>query len=50
MTEQVKSSAKKIYQEPSLRVYGDIRMLTQTVNMMGVAFDAGVLPGNRKTG
>lgn len=40
MNEQVKTSGKKIYQEPSLRVYGDIRILTQSISMHANIRDA----------
>jgi hypothetical protein len=42
VNEQVKGSGKKIYQEPSLRVYGDIRVLTQSVSMHAHVADAKV--------
>jgi hypothetical protein len=31
--EEPRQSFKKAYQSPILRVYGDLRMLTQSVNM-----------------
>jgi hypothetical protein len=40
VNEQRKPSGKKIYQEPSLRVYGDIRVLTQSVAMTAHILDA----------
>jgi len=48
MNEQVKPPGKKIYQEPSLRVYGDIRIMTQAASMMATVFDGGAAP-TRKT-
>jgi hypothetical protein len=33
-------TGKKPYQEPSLRVYGDIRILTQGTAMVGMIIDA----------
>lgn len=49
MTEQAKQSGKKIYQEPSLRIYGDIRILTQSVSMHSLHSD-GAMVAPRKTG
>jgi hypothetical protein len=40
VNEQVNGSGKKTYQEPSLRVYGDIRVLTQSVSMHAHIRDA----------
>jgi hypothetical protein len=34
--------SRKIYQEPSLRVYGDIRILTQSISMHATIKDAAV--------
>jgi hypothetical protein len=42
VNEPGKVSGKKIYQEPSLRVYGDIRVLTQSISMHAHIRDAGV--------
>lgn len=42
MNEQGKKSEKKVYEEPSLRVYGDIRILTQSISMHAHIRDAGV--------
>ena len=49
MTEQAKQSGKKIYQEPSLRIYGDIRLLTQSANMHSLHSDNN-MTAPRKTG
>jgi hypothetical protein len=46
LSEQKPLTGKKPYQEPSLRVYGDIRILTQGTNTVGMTVD-GVPP--RKT-
>jgi hypothetical protein len=43
VSERAKPSSKKTYQVPSLRVYGDIRVLTQAVGMMGHG-DGGMAP------
>lgn len=42
--EQVKVPSKKRYQEPSLRVYGDIRALTLTAGAIATK-DGGVVKG-----
>lgn len=49
MNERVKVSVKKVYQEPSLRVYGDIRDLTQGGKMTLHIIDAKGFPGGRKS-
>ena len=41
MNEQPRLSSKKLYKEPCLRVYGDIRALTNTASNMG-SLDAAV--------
>jgi hypothetical protein len=40
LNEQRPSSSKKPYQQPSLLVYGDIRLLTQSVSMHAHIRDA----------
>jgi hypothetical protein len=35
MTQEAQSSEKKTYEEPQLRVYGDIREITQGSNKSG---------------
>jgi hypothetical protein len=41
LKEQVQPSfTQKSYQAPTLRVYGDIRLLTQISNNLGLATDA----------
>jgi hypothetical protein len=43
MTEQLgPTKNKKTYQEPRLRVYGDIQTLTQTVSMTAGQIDNGM--------
>jgi len=37
---QTPLSHKKSYQQPSLRVYGDIRVLTQTLSTPGASIDS----------
>jgi hypothetical protein len=49
VNERVKVSVKKVYQEPSLRVYGDIRVLTQGGHMARTIVDAKGFPGGRKS-
>jgi hypothetical protein len=39
MMDKPVGSGKKAYQEPQLRVYGDIRKLTGAVNVAGAAAD-----------
>jgi len=49
MNEEAKSSGKKSYIKPDLRVYGDIQVLTQGIGMKGQISDALAMT-NRKTG
>jgi hypothetical protein len=39
LNDSVQASVKKPYQKPKLRVYGDIRAMTQSVNSMGMNSD-----------
>jgi hypothetical protein len=41
VTKKTQLPGKKPYQSPRLSVYGDIRILTQTVNMVGGQLDGG---------
>jgi hypothetical protein len=47
MKEQIHPSVKKPYQEPRLRVYGDIQVLTQGVGNTASLGDSSMIP--RKT-
>jgi hypothetical protein len=48
--EELRQSFKKAYQSPILRVYGDIRMLTQGVNMKAGRDDGVIIKtGPKKT-
>jgi hypothetical protein len=47
MTDKTQVSGKKVYQEPDLKVYGDIRKLTGTINSAGMVTDA--MFGSSKT-
>ncbi len=48
--EAPRQSFKKAYQSPILRVYGDLRMLTQSVNMKAGQDDGVVIKtGPKKT-
>ena len=46
--EQVKVPSKKRYQEPSLRIFGDIRVLTLSTNAMAMG-DGGAVVGMMMT-
>ncbi len=51
LTEGNSRPAKKSYHPPELRVYGDIREITQTVNRVGTIVDTNFPPTSRmKTG
>ena len=43
-------SDKKPYNKPDLRVYGDIRVITQSITMTHPTADAGAFPNPTKTG
>lgn len=49
VNEQAKGPGKKIYEVPSLRVYGDIRVLTQGHHMLTNITDAKGTTGGRKS-
>lgn len=46
MSEAEKPGEKKPYDPPELRIYGNVRDLTKTVNAAG-GVDGGSFPGNR---
>jgi hypothetical protein len=48
MTPEVQDTQKKPYAQPQLRVYGDIRQITQVTNGNGAKNDGG--NGNNKSG
>ena len=43
-------SSKKAYQSPELRIYGNIKNLTQAVTAMGMVFDDATNTSHHKTG
>lgn len=42
-------SGKKPYSTPIIKIYGDIRVITQSITKTHVTADAGTYPGNTKT-
>jgi len=48
LTEKTAPSGKKPYQKPTLRIYGDVRMITQTSRVLKGKTDA-TKSGARKT-
>jgi hypothetical protein len=49
MTSNLENSAKRPYNQPTLRVYGEIRTLTGTVGKAGMTADTGLNQPNNKT-
>jgi hypothetical protein len=51
VTDNIHPGAKKRYEEPRLIVYGDIRIITQSVDMVAGALDGGtnMMGGLQKT-
>jgi hypothetical protein len=49
MKSENERSTKKAYHRPQLRIYGDIRELTQSAGNTG-AMDSGTVTGMKKTG
>lgn len=48
MTSNLENSAKRPYNQPTLRVYGEIRTLTGTVGSVGATADSGApFPPNK---